>query len=49
MLSRTVGLVPFQPHTDGRLEEAVDTYCSTFSEVCAVGIRKKSKKMVSIS
>ena len=49
MLSRTVELVPFQPHTDGWLEEAVDAYCRTFSEVCTVGIRKKIKKMECVS
>lgn len=37
-------LVPFQPHTDGWLEEAVDTYCRTFSEVYTVGMRKKIKR-----
>lgn len=50
MLSRTVGLVPFQPHMDGWLDEEVDAYCSTFSEVCTVGIRrKKIRKMACVS
>lgn len=41
MLSRTVGLVPFQPHS----EDVVDACCRTFSVIYVAGLKKKNKEV----